>query len=54
MGKKLYIRLLIAISVLLCESAMADPFTCDSEIYQVQSGQLRIFDTTLSEYVDVD
>lgn len=32
---------------------MAAPFTCDGEIYQVQSGQLRIFDTALSSYVDV-
>lgn len=33
--------------------AVAAPFTCSGEIYQVQSGQLRVFDPVLSSYVDV-
>ena len=35
------------------QSAYAGPFVCDGEIYQVQSGQLRIFDPIISAYVDV-
>lgn len=31
----------------------AVPFTCSGNIYQVQSGQLRIFDPNSSTYVDV-
>jgi len=34
-------------------NAYAGPFDCDGDIFQVQSGQLRIFDTALSSYVDV-
>lgn len=37
----------------LAPTANAGPFTCDGEIYQVQSGQLRIFDPLVSAYVDV-
>tara|TARA_R110000787_G_scaffold280905_1_gene391910 strand:+ start:16700 stop:19708 length:3009 start_codon:yes stop_codon:yes gene_type:complete len=33
--------------------AMAAPFSCSGDIYQVQSGQLRIFDPLVSAYVDV-
>lgn len=33
--------------------AYAMPFTCSGDIYQVQSGQLRIFDPIISSYVDV-
>ena len=46
-------------AVIFCASftvtahAQAGPFTCDGEIYQVQSGQLRIFDANQSAYVDV-
>ncbi len=28
-------------------------FTCSGEIYQVQSGQLRVFDPIISQYVDI-
>ena len=47
----------LSMSGLICAvftaSAQAGPFTCDGEIYQVQSGQLRIFDPIVSSYVDV-
>jgi uncharacterized repeat protein (TIGR01451 family) len=33
--------------------AIAGPFVCSGEIYQVQSGQLRVFDPISSSYVDV-
>ncbi|MEP2736608.1 MAG: Ig-like domain-containing protein [Erythrobacter sp.] len=33
--------------------AAAGPFTCSGEIYQVQSGQLRVFDPISSSYVDI-
>jgi len=33
--------------------AFAGPFDCDGEIYQVQSGQLRIFNTFTSSYEDI-
>ena len=33
--------------------AHAMPFSCSGDIYQVQSGQLRIFDPVVSSYVDV-
>jgi len=33
--------------------AQAGPFVCSGDIFQVQSGQLRIFDPILSQYVDV-
>ena len=33
--------------------AEAGPFTCSGDIFQVQSGQLRIFDPIISQYVDV-
>jgi len=33
--------------------AQAGPFTCDGDIFQVQSGQLRIFDPIVSSYVDI-
>lgn len=39
--------------VLTTVPARAGPFSCDGNIYQVQSGQLRIFDPILSNYVDV-
>ena len=33
--------------------AHAMPFSCSGDIYQVQDGQLRIFDPVISSYVDV-
>ena len=33
--------------------ALAGPFTCSGDIYQVQSGQLRVFDPISSSYVDI-
>ncbi|MEL7189055.1 MAG: Ig-like domain-containing protein [Pseudomonadota bacterium] len=33
--------------------SLAMPFTCTGEVYQVQSGQLRVFDPTISAYVDI-
>lgn len=33
--------------------AHAMPFSCDGNIFQVQSGQLRVFDPILSTYVDI-
>ncbi len=38
---------------LLVNAAFAAPFSCSGQVYQVQSGQLRIFDTMTSTYVDV-
>ncbi len=40
-------------SVLQVEAAYAAPFTCSGQVYQVQSGQLRIFDTATSTYVGI-
>ena len=37
----------------LSGSARAAAFVCDGNIYQVQSGQLRIFDPLISSYVNV-
>ena len=34
-------------------TAHAMPFSCSGDIYQVQSGQLRVFDPVISSYVDV-
>jgi len=45
--------LLAASTVTAPNTAHAGPFTCSGDIYQVQSGQLRIFDPVLSQYVDV-
>ena len=39
--------------VLFPAIAIAGPFTCDGNIYQVQSGQLKIFDPITSTYVDI-
>ncbi len=43
----------ILASLLRVDSAFAAPFTCTGQVYQVQSGQLRIFDTLTSTYVDI-
>lgn len=37
----------------IASPAIAGPFTCTGEVYQVQSGQLRVFDPTISSYVDI-
>ena len=42
-----------AVILAFSSNAYAGPFECDGDIFQVQSGQLRIFDTALSSYVDV-
>ncbi len=55
------LNLVLKIRYLLCATIMfasnvamaAVPFTCSGDIYQVQSGQLRIFDPNSSTYVDV-
>lgn len=53
----LFFSLKIAVSGFMFISfptvAYAMPFACDGNIYQVQSGQLRIFDPLISAYVDV-
>ncbi len=33
--------------------ALAGPFMCTGDVYQVQSGQLRVFDPTISSYVNI-
>lgn len=48
----------IFLAFLLCFAGMASPaiaaaFVCDGNIYQVQSGQLKIFDPLTSSYVNV-
>ncbi|MFV0645685.1 MAG: Ig-like domain-containing protein, partial [Sphingomonadaceae bacterium] len=37
----------------LATPAIAGPFTCSGDVYQVQSGQLRIYDPITSDYVNV-
>lgn len=45
---------LTALTLLMGNAAYAGPpFTCDGNIYQVQSGQLRIFDPITSSYINV-
>ena len=34
-------------------NAQSTPLTCTGALYQVQSGQLRIFDTQTSQYTDI-
>ena len=45
--------MLFSLSAGTSAHAQAGPFTCDGDIFQVQSGQLRIFDPIVSAYVDV-
>lgn len=46
--------ILCALALCASHAAMAAvPFTCSGDIYQVQSGQLRIFDPNSSTYVDI-
>lgn len=42
-----------AISMTAPAHAQVTPFTCSGEIYQVQSGQLRVFNPIISQYEDV-
>jgi len=37
----------------MSNNAWATPFTCSGNIYQVQSGQLRVFDPNTSTYTDI-
>ncbi len=54
-------KLLLRLKYIICVLAMtssnaavaAEPFTCTGNIYQVQRGQLRIFDAISSTYVDI-
>jgi large repetitive protein len=42
-----------AILVAFSVAAQAGPFTCSGSVYQVQSGQLKIFDPLTSTYVNI-
>jgi uncharacterized repeat protein (TIGR01451 family) len=54
LGRFKYVILVLAASIGLTSRATADtPFMCTGDIYQVQSGQLRVFDPTLSQYRDI-
>ncbi|MEO0907805.1 MAG: hypothetical protein AAFY07_09785, partial [Pseudomonadota bacterium] len=47
-------RILFGIAIAKASAVAAQvPFPCTGDLYQVQSGQLRIFDTQTSTYVDV-
>ena len=47
-------RILLGIVIAKASAVAAQvPFPCTGDLYQVQSGQLRIFDTQTSTYVDV-
>ncbi len=50
-----FLRILLLISGALFKVATADaaPFSCDGNVYQVQSGQLKVFDPLTSTYVNV-
>lgn len=50
---KVIIITAIIVAVGVASPAHAAPFTCTGEIYQVQSGQLRVFDPIESEYVNI-
>jgi uncharacterized repeat protein (TIGR01451 family) len=43
----------LAGATLHADKASAQSFTCSGDVFQVQSGQLRIFDPTVSGYVNV-
>ncbi|MBT0958703.1 DUF11 domain-containing protein [Alphaproteobacteria bacterium KMM 3653] len=60
-GKNLFRKGLFALGLALCTTGMGQQaaaqsgpaFTCSGDIYQVQSGQLRIFDPVTSTYQNV-
>jgi large repetitive protein len=43
----------VAFLALPMSEALAGPFSCDGNVYQVQSGQLKIFDPITSTYVNI-
>jgi uncharacterized repeat protein (TIGR01451 family) len=52
-GKMLRLILFLFIFFAALPSAFAAPFVCAGDIYQVQSGQLKVFDPLISQYTPV-
>ncbi len=44
---------MVTLGLCAATPAIAAPFNCTGEVYQVQSGQLRVFDPRISAYVDI-